>query len=320
MKLPAACLSVALFGLPHPALAQSPAYPLKPVRLVVPLAPGGGADTLGRYFARHLTDALGQQVIVENRPGGGGVIGGEFVARAAPDGYTLLIGGTGQIVGSLTRHRLDMQKDYTAIAMIMEQPSLLVAHVSLPVRNVRELISFARSRPGELNYGSAGTGSTVHLMMEMFRSAARIDIVHVPYKGAGAALTEVMAGQVSLLFSSPLGTLPFVKAGRLRALAVSGMRRMTALPEVPTVAESGLSGFDAMAFLGLLGPAALPREIVMRLNAETVRITQRRDVKDWLAQQGADPAAGTPEQFAERIRADTEKLAKAIRDAHVQVD
>ena len=183
-------------------------------------------------------------MVIENRTGGGGLVGGEYAARSAPDGYTLIVAGSGLIVVTLTHKQLNFQRDFTPIAMIGEYSSLLVAHPSLPVTNVRELIKFARSRPGQLNFASAGNGSGTHLVMEMFRSAAKIDVVHIPYKGAGPAATETMAGQVSLLFSNPLGTMPHVKAGRLRALAVSGPRRIAAMPEVPTVAESGLPGFD----------------------------------------------------------------------------
>ncbi len=309
-------LCAATLALTPVALAQT--FPSKPIRLVVPLAPGGGADTLGRYIGRHLSDSLGQQFIIENRAGGGGLIGGEYVARAAPDGYTLLVGGAGQVVVTLAHRRLDIQKDFTPIAQVLDYPSLLVVHPSLPVRSVTDLIKLAKSRPGQINYASAGNGSAGHLVMEMLRIMAGIDMLHVPYKGAGPALTEVMAGQVSLLFNNPLGALPHVKAGRVRAVAVSGARRMIAMPDVPTVAESGLPGFDATLFLGLLGPAALPRDIVVRLNSETVRLVQRRDVQVWLAQQGAEPASDTPEDFAARIKSEVEKIAKIIREAGVR--
>jgi len=192
-----------------------------------------------------VTEGLGQQIIVENRPGGGGLVGGEFAARAAPDGYTLVFGGSGLLVVTLAYRKFDIQKDFTPIALIGEYASLLVVHPSLPVKTVADLIRFARTRPGQLNYGSAGTGSAGHLVMEMFRRRAGIDMVHVPYKGAGPALTEVMAGQVSVLFNNPLGSVALVKAGRLRPLAVSGPRRVAALPDVPTIAESGLPGFSA---------------------------------------------------------------------------
>jgi tripartite-type tricarboxylate transporter receptor subunit TctC len=288
--------------------------------MIVPLAPGGGNDTLARFMAKHLTESLGQQVIVDNRPGGGGLVGGEFVARAGPDGYTLIVSGSGLLVVTLTYRKLDMQKDLTPIAMIGEYASLLVAHPSLPVKSVAELIKFAKSRPGQLNYGSAGTGSGTHLVMEMFRIRAGLDMVHVPYKGAGPALTEVMAGQVSVLFSNPLGSAGFVKAGRLRPLAVSGPRRIAALPDVPTVAESGLPGFSSTFFLGLMGPAGVPREIVARLNSETLKALQRRDVQDWFATQGMDPLGGSPEDFAARIRTDIEAMANVMRDAGMRLN
>jgi len=316
-KLFAAAIVLALV---QSGAANAQTYPVKPVRLIVPLAPGGGNDTLARFLARQLTEGMGQQVIVENRPGGGGLVGGEFAARAAPDGYTLVVSGSGLLVVTLAYAKLDMRKDFTPIALIGEYASLLVVHPSLPVKSVADLIRFAKSRPGQLNYGSAGTGSAGHLVMEMFRTRAGIDMVHVPYKGAGPALTEVMAGQVSILFSNPLGSAGFVKAGRLRPLAVSGPRRVAALPDVPTVAESGLPGFNSTFFLGLMGPAGLPRDIVMRLNGETVKSLQRRDVQDWLAAQGMDPLGGSPEDFAARIRTDIETMAKVIRDAGVRLN
>ena len=309
-----------IFGLVHCAAAFGQAFPVKPIRLIVPLAPGGGNDTLGRFTAKQLAEGLGQQVIVENRPGGGGLVGGEFAARAAPDGYTLVFSGSGLLVVTLAYGKLDMRKDFTPISMIGEYASLLVVHPSLPVKSVTELIRFAKARPGQLNYGSAGTGSAGHLVMEMFRTRAGIDMVHVPYKGAGPALTEVMAGQVSLVFSNPLGSAGFVKSGRLRPLAVSGPRRVAALPEVPTVAESGLPGFSSTFFLGLMGPAGLPREIVARLNNEASKALQRRDVIEWFATQGLEPLGGSPEDFAARIRTDIDAMAKVIRDAGVRLN
>jgi tripartite-type tricarboxylate transporter receptor subunit TctC len=314
-------LSVALAAaILYPVPAQAQSYPIKPIRLIVPLAPGGGNDTLARFTARYLSEGLGQQVIVENRAGGGGLVGGEFAARAAPDGYTLIFSGSGLLVVTLAYRKLDMQKDFTPIALVGEYASLLVVHPSLPVKSVADLIRLAKSRPGQLNYGSAGTGSAGHLVMEMFRSRAGIDMVHVPYKGAGPALTEVMAGQVSVLFSNPLGSAGFVKAGRLRPLAVSGPRRVAALPEVPTVAESGLAGFSSTFFLGLMGPLGLPRDVVMRLNTEAQRALQRREFQEWLATQGMDPLGGSPEDFAARIRTDLETMAKVIRDAGMRLN
>jgi len=312
-----AALVLALFQW-NPAHAQT--YPAKPVRVIVPLAPGGGNDTLARFISKHMSEGLGQQFIVDNRPGGGGLVGGEFTARAAPDGYTLIVGGSGLLVVTLTYRKLDLQKDFTPIALVGEYASLLAVHPSLPVKSVADFIKFAKARPGQLNFGSAGTGSAGHLIMEMFRSRAGIDIVHVPYKGAGPALTETMAGQVSAILSNPAGSVGYVKSGRLRALGVSGPRRLAALPDVPTIAESGLPGFNATFFLALLGPAGLPRDIVMRLNAEVARSLKRRDAQEWLSAQGMDPLGGTPEDCAARIKADIETLAKLIRDVGVRLN
>ncbi len=300
--------------------AHAQSYPAKPIRLVVPLAPGGGNDTLARYVAKYLTESLAQSVVVENRAGGGGLAGGDYVAHAAPDGYTLVVAGSGLIVTTLTHKQLDFQRDFTPIAMIGEYATLLVCHPSLPVTNVRELIKLAKSKPGQLNFESAGNGSAGHLVMEMFRSAAGIDVVHIPYKGAGPAATDVMAGQVSLLFNNPLGSIPHVKSGRLRALGISGAQRIAAMPDVPTIAESGLPGFEATFFLGLLGPPALPREIVTRLNAETVKVAQRRDFQDLLALQGMDAKSGTPEEFAARIKSELEKTVKVVRESGMKLN
>ena len=303
-----------------PSTGSAQAYPVKPIRLVVPLAPGGGNDTLARYVGKYLTESLGQSVVVENRAGGGGLAGGEYVAHAAPDGYTLVVAGSGLIVVTLTHKQLNFQRDFTPIAMIGEYATLLVCHPSLPVTNVRELIKLAKSRPGQLNFASAGNGSAGHLVLEMFRSAAGIDVVHIPYKGAGPAATEVMAGQVSLLFNNPLGSMSHVRSGRLRALAISGPRRIAALPEVPTIAESGLPGFDATFFLGLLGPLALPRDIVTRLNSEMVKIVQRREFQELLALQGMEAMSGTPEDFAARIKSEMEKTAKVVRESGMRLN
>ena len=312
--------SLVLMACAGSAWGQASAYPAKPVRIIVPLAPGGGADTFGRYIARQLSDGLGQQFIVENRPGGGGLVGGEYVARAAPDGYTLLVGGSGAIASSLTHRRLDIERDFTAIALGMDQQFLLVVHPSLPVQSVSQLITFARSRPGDLAFASAGTGSAGHLAMEMFNLTAGIKLLHVPYKGAGAALADVISGQVPIIFSSPLGTVPVVKSGRLRALATSGARRTAALPDTPTIGESGLPGFETSSFLGLFGPAALPRDIVGKLNGEIVRIVQRPESSEWLRRTGGEPAPGTPEQFAARIRADVERLGKLVQTLNLKVN
>ena len=303
-----------------PAAAQAPAYPTKPVRFVVPLAAGGGADTFARFLARPLTQQLGQQVIVENRPGASGVIGGQHVVQSAPDGYTLLIAGTGQLVASLVQKKIDLERDFTPIAIAMDQQYLLVVHPSLPVRSVAEFIKFVRARPGQVVYASAGMGSAGHIAMELLREAMAVEMLHVPYKGAGAALADVVAGQVPIIFSSPLGTLPLVRAGRLRPLAVSGTKRMEALPEVPTASEAGVTGFATAAFLGLLGPVGLPREVVNRLSAETVAVMQRPESREWLLKQGAEPNPGGPEQLSERIRSDLARMGKLLRDMNLKLN
>ena len=314
-------MSLAVFAaLAISSPVQAQGYPQKPIRLLVPLAPGGGNDTLARYLGKYLTEVLGQSVVIENRTGGGGLAGGEYAARAAPDGYTLIVAGSGLIVVTLTHKQLNFQRDFTPIAMIGEYAALLVTHPSLPVKTVRELIKLAQARPGQLNFASAGNGSAGHLVMEMFRSAAKIDVVHIPYKGAGPAATEVMAGQVSLLFNNPLGSMLHVKAGRLLARGISGPRRIAAMPEVPTIAESGLPGFEATFFLGLLGPLALPRDIVTRLNAETVKIVQRREVHDMLTLQGMEAISSTPEDFAARIKSEMEKTAKVVRESGMRLN
>jgi len=302
------------------SVAHAQNYPAKPIRLVVPLAPGGGNDTLARYVGKYMTESLGQSVVVENRAGGGGLAGGEYVARSAPDGYTLVVAGSGLIVVTLTHKQFNFQRDLTPIAMIGEYATLLVCHPSLPVTNVRKLIKLAQARPGQLNFASAGNGSAGHLVMEMFRSAAKIDVVHIPYKGAGPAAAEAIAGQVSLLFNNPLGSIPHVKSGRLRALAITSAQRITAMPEVPTIAESGLPGFEATFFLGLSGPLAMPRDIVARLNAETVKIVQRRDFQEMLTLQGMEAMSGTPEDFATRIKIEMEKTAKIVRESAMKLN
>jgi tripartite-type tricarboxylate transporter receptor subunit TctC len=319
-KVPRRLLLAVCTALGVSAGAHAQSYPAKPIRLVVPLAPGGGNDTLARYVAKYLTEGLAQSVVVENRAGGGGLTGGDYVAHSAPDGYTLVVAGSGLIVTTLTHKQLDFQRDFTPIAMIGEYATLLVCHPSLPVTNVRELIKLAKSKPGQLNFASAGTGSAGHLVLEMFRSAANIDVVHIPYKGAGPAATDVMAGQVSLLFNNPLGSIPHVKSGRLRALGISGAQRIAAMPDVPTIAESGLPGFEATFFLGLLGPPALPRDIIARLNAETVKIVQRRDFQDLLTLQGMDAKSGTPEDFSARIKSELEKTVKVVRDSGMKLN
>lgn len=312
--------AVAFALLALPAWAQTSSYPVKPVRFVVPLAPGGGADTFARFLARNMSPALGQQIVVDNRPGGSGTIGGEHVVRSAPDGYTLMVSGTGQLVASITHRKTDIERDFTPIALGMDQPYLLTVHPSLPVRTLDEFVKFVRARPGDVVYASAGMASAGHIAMELLRTAMKVEMIHVPYKGAGAALADVVAGQVPIIFSSPLGTVPLVRTGRLRALAVSSAHRMGALPDVPTVHEAGVKGFATAAFLGLFGPAGVPRDVVHRLSTEMIRIIERPESREWLQHQGAEPAPGTPEQLAERVRSDVARIKKLLADTHLKLN
>jgi tripartite-type tricarboxylate transporter receptor subunit TctC len=298
-------------------------YPSKAIRLVVPLAPGGGNDLLSRYMSQKLGESLGQQVIIDNRPGGSGMIGAEHVARSAPDGYTILMAGSGQmsINPSLyAKMPYDPARDFQPISIVGSFSSMLTAHPSLPVKTVHDIVRLAKEKPGQLNYASSGNGSGSHLSMELFKSMAKVNLVHIPYKGAGPALTDLLSGQVSLLFNNPLSSMPFVRSGRTRAIAVTGTKRLSAMPEVPTVAESGLPGFDSTIWLGFFLPAATPRDIVVRLNSEVVKIVQRPAVREWLAQQGMDAVGNTPEEFAARIRSDAVKWGAVIKASGARVD
>jgi len=309
-------LLAAAFFLSTSGLAAAQAYPVKPVRLVSPLAAGGGSDAISRFIAKYLTEELRQQVVVENRPGAGGIVGGEYVARSVPDGYTLITSGSGLIIATLNYPgRIDLLKAFTPVGVVGEYSSLFAVHPSLPARTVKELIRLAKAQPGKINYGSAGNGSAGHLMMEYFQQMADIDIVQVPYKGAGPALIELMAGQVTMVFSNPLGSMPHIKSGRLYPVAVSGPRRARALPDVPTIAESGLPGFNVTLFIGLLAPAGVPPDVLGVLNAALVKVVQRREVQDALETQGMEAVGGTPEEYRERIRTDQGMFDKVWRAA-----
>lgn len=294
-------------------------YPTRALRVVVPFAPGGPSDLPARLVAQKMTEAWGQQVVVDNRGGAGGIVGAEIVARAPPDGYTLVMGTTGThgINASLyTKLPYDTIGDFAPIARIGISNYVLIAHPSLPVRNVRELVTLAQMRPGQIT-GSSG-GSVSQLAAELFKRSAGIDIVIVPYKGNALAVTATVSGEVSLIFGGIAQSAPLVKAGRLRALAVSGLRRSAAMPDVPTIAESGVPGFEAGSWYGLLAPAATPRPIVDRINKETVRIVQLADVRERLLNEAFEVPLDTPEQFAAHIRADIVKWAKVVKEAGIK--
>lgn len=270
-----------------------------------------------------MSESLAQSIVIENRPGASGIIGTEAEARAAPDGYTLLMAGSGQMSINPVMYRklpYDPFRDFVAITLVASFPSLLTVHPSLPVRSVRELITLARAKPGQLNYASSGNGSGSHLAMELFKTMAGVNIVHIPFKGAGPALSELIAGHVSLLFNNPLSSMPYARAGRVRAVAVTGNRRLVAMPDIPTIGESGLPGFDASVWLGLFAPAGVPAEITSRLQAEVARVVRRPEVQEQFAKQGIEALGSTSEEFASRIRSDTAKWDKIIRASNARVD
>jgi len=284
------------------AVAQGTAYPAKPVRIVVPSSPGGGTDILARVLAQKLSESQGQQFVVENRPGAGQVIGIEAVARSAPDGYTLLMAASAIVINEVlyAKPPYDTLRDFVPVTLGASLPNILVVHPALPVKSVRELIALAKARPGQLNYSSAGSGTSPHLSMELFRLMAGITLTHVPYKGTGPATVDLVAGQVQLSMPNVLTALPQIKGGKLRGLGVTSAKRATGLPDIPAIAET-LPGYEAIQWYGLLAPAGTPREIVNKVQAETARILVLPEVKARLAADGADAVGNRPEEFAAYI-------------------
>jgi len=300
------------------ALAQQ--YPAKPVRVVVPFPPGAGADITARIFTPRLTDAFKQQFVVDNRSGAAGHIGAEIAAHTPPDGYTLLFTPASIVISRSLYPKLayDLEKDFDPIMPVASAPFVLVVHPSLPVHSVKELIALAKSKPGALLYASTGMGGTPHLATEIFRMRTNINIVHVPYKGTPAAVTDLMGGQVQLMFANTLSVLPQVKSGRLRALAIGSLKRSAAAPELPTVAESGVPGFEAITWFGMLAPAGTPKEIIARLYTETHKILEQPATREALASQGADPFSLTPDEFRAYLKSELAKWAKAVQATGVK--
>jgi tripartite-type tricarboxylate transporter receptor subunit TctC len=297
-----------------PGRAQD--YPSRPVRVIVPFAPGGPNEIIARLVAQRLSETLGQPFIVENRPGAGGNVGTDLVAKSAPDGYTLLSAGPGSLVINplLGAAPYDTARDFAPVAIMATAPNALVVHPSVPARTVRELIALARSRPDELNYASGGVGSTPHLAAALFAAMAGIRIVHVPYKGTGPAVTDLLGGEVQVAVLGIPTVLPYIRSGKLRALAVTGKRRSAELPDVPTVEEAGVAGYEVSPWYGLLAPAATPRPIIAVLGAEVTKIVRSPGLVEKLAAQGAEPAGGTPEEFAAYLRAEAARWGRVIRD------
>ena len=315
----AAALACCVVGLAAAQTADPARYPARPIRIVVPLAAGGPSDLLARTVGQKMTEAWGQPVITDNRAGANGVVGCEIVAKSPPDGYTLVMGTTGThgINASLyAKLPYDTISDFAPIARIGISNYVLVSHPSLPVRNVKEVVHLAKMRPGQITWSSGGSVS--QLAAELFKRTAGIDVVIVPYKGNALAVAATLSGEVSLIFGGIAQSTPLIKAGRLRAIAVSGTRRSQGMPEVPTVAESGVPGFEAGSWYGLLAPAATPRPIVERLNREVVRIVQLPEVRERLAAEAFEIPGDTPEQFAAHIRSDVAKWAKVVKETGIR--
>lgn len=301
------------------AFGQQTDYPTKPVRLIVPFAPGGGTDIVSRAIAQKLAESLGQSVIVDNRPGASGTIGAEIIVRAAPDGYTLImVSSTYAGSAALLKLNYDPIRDITPVIQVAESAFLITVHPSVPAKSIKELIAYAKANPGKLNYGSTGTGGITHLATEMFILASGASMTHVPYKGTGVALTDLLAGQIQLIFGSLPSMVPQVKLGRLRGLAVTTAKRVSVLPDTPTVAESGVPGFEVVLWYGVLGPRGLPQNVVSILNREINRINRQPDMLARYEQQGAQPAGGPPEKFLEAIKRDIAKLKEVVEKARIQ--
>jgi tripartite-type tricarboxylate transporter receptor subunit TctC len=316
-RIVVACVSLAFVLAAH---AQG--YPTRAVRIVVPFPPGGTSDILARTIGARLSDSFGQPVVVENRPGAGGNIAAEHVAKSTPDGYTLIMGTSSLAISQSLYRKLnyDLVRDFAPITQAVNYANLLVVHPSTGFASVNDLLAAAKARPGALSYGTAGNGTPPHMTGELFKSYTKVDLQHIPYKGGAPAIADLVAGQIPLMFDNVPPLLPHVRSGRIRALAVTSLGRVAVLPDVPSLHELGLKDFDAVGWNGLLAPAGTPREIVARVHADVVRILRLPEVREQLGAQGADIVAGTPEQFADWIRVEVRKWAEVIRVSGAKVD
>jgi tripartite-type tricarboxylate transporter receptor subunit TctC len=306
---------------PSPALSQ--AYPSKPVRLIVPFPPGGGVDFIGRIVGQKLGDRLNQQVIIDNRAGANGIVGLDALKASPPDGYTIAAASAGPLTVNpfiYTKLSYDPIRDFTHISNMVNFPLLLVSHTSLPARNVKELIALARARPGEITYSSPGSGNSGHLAAELFNSMAKVKIVHVPYKGTAPAVLSVLSGEAQLTYSSIPTILPHVRSGRVRALGIGNAARLSTLPDVPTIAEAGLPGYEAYAWGGMIGPANMPRDVVQRLNREIVAILKMKDVSDRMLAEGTVPTPSTPEEFTAYMHSELKKWGDVVKMANIKAE
>jgi tripartite-type tricarboxylate transporter receptor subunit TctC len=314
--------AVLLATLAVAASAHAQAWPNKPVSLVVPFPPGGTTDVLARALAERLTVSLGQTVIVESKPGAGATLGADFVAKSKADGYTLLMGAVHHTIAPSVFKKLpyDLQKDFAPITTVALVPNVLTVSTANPAKTVTELVAQAKAQPGKLNYGSNGNGTAQHLIGTQFEIVNGVELTHIPYKGSGPLVTDLIGGQVTMSFDTVTPVLPHIKAGKLRALAVTTGKRSTALPDVPTLAEAGVKGIDTGTWFGLLAPAATPKDITTRLHAETVKILQSAEFRKRLEEIGAEPVGNSPEQMARQIRDDIDKFAKLVKDAKVVIE
>ena len=315
--------ALCLFAATDVALAQGAApWPMKAVRIIVPSSPGGGTDITARALSPRLAEALGQPVVVDNRPGAGQILGTELVARAPADGYTQLMAASAIVLNQVLAKKppYDILRDFVPVTVGAFVPHVLTVHPSLPVKSVKELIALARAKPGALNYSSAGSGTSLHMAMELFLSMARIDITHVPYKGAGPATADLLAGHVQLATTGTLTVMPHLRSGRLRALGVTGAKRAAALPDVPTIAEAGVPGYEAIFWYALFAPAGTPRPVVDRMQSEVAKVLLSPEVRERLAADGAEPGGMRADAFASFIKAELEKWGRVVREAKLSLN
>jgi tripartite-type tricarboxylate transporter receptor subunit TctC len=317
-----AAVLLLIFGGTAPiALAQG--YPTKSIRMLVGFPPGGGTDIIGRIVAQKLADALGQQVIVDNRGGASGQLAAELVAKAPPDGYTIMmahIAAISILPSLISKLPYDAQKDFAPVSLSAIGPNLLVVHPSVPARSVKELIALAKARPGQLQYASPGAGTVQHLAGELFKLQAKVDMLHIPYKGSGQSIVDLISGQVHLDFDAVPPVINYVRQGRLRALAVTSAKRFSLLPDMPTVEEAGVKGFDMSTWWGIVAPGGVSKDVVNKLNAEMVKAIRQPDTKEKIAGVGADTVGNTPEEFAAFIRSETEKYARIVKAGNIKLD
>ena len=315
-------LTAVWFGLAPWAGTYAQDYPARPVRMIVATVPGGGTDAIARILGTKLTELLGQQFVIDNRGGAGGIIGTELVARAPADGYTLLMGFIASLAmnPALTRTPYDANSDFAPVSLVASAQYVLTLHPSVPARSLKELVAYARANPGKINYASAGNGTPVHLAAELFRSVSGVNLTHIPYKGGGPAAAAVLSGESQLIFGSVTATMPEIKAGRPVALAVTGAARLPAAPELPTIAELGYPGFEVTSWYGVLGPARTTTQVIDRLNAAILTALRAAEVREHMARQGLEPLGSTPAQFAAHLKRETAKWARVVKEAGIKAE